>query len=195
MLELRQSQNLVDRWRLTGPRVIQIALLCALSQLLAGCNRAPATFEDCMLENLKGSKSDRQVVEIRRACSAKFPKQSSQVTAPTVAPDSEVVLGPSEKKLITGRDTHLDGRRLKLVVSNMTEKFHVTQIHLRVETVSATGNRWNVQGIPDTEMHKVNIDLPPRSEMAVNFDLGNPLGRITRETPAVWIAEVRGRYV
>ena len=42
----------------------------------AGC-WSPNTYEDCILENMKGVGSNVGAVEIRRACMKKFPKQTN----------------------------------------------------------------------------------------------------------------------
>ena len=48
----------------------------------------PATYEDCILENMKGVTSNLAAAEIRQACRAKFPKKCSEIkdlTEQTVA--------------------------------------------------------------------------------------------------------------
>ena len=41
--------------------------------MLGGCSRDPNSYDDCVLESMKGVSSDVAAAAIRKACRAKFP--------------------------------------------------------------------------------------------------------------------------
>lgn len=54
-------------------RLIGISAYLALSFTLAACTKKPESYEDCIVENMKGINSDVAAYSIKAACKAKFP--------------------------------------------------------------------------------------------------------------------------
>jgi len=48
-------------------------VLAAIGLTLSSCEKTPANFDDCVIKNMEGVRSDVAAVSIRRSCENKFP--------------------------------------------------------------------------------------------------------------------------
>ncbi len=62
----------------------------AFAAILLGCN--PKTYEDCILEAMKGVDSNSAAIEIKKACRGKFPDASQPKTGTVALTDAQVKL-------------------------------------------------------------------------------------------------------
>lgn len=67
--------------------LFSLFFIAALLLLVPGCSseRKYATFEDCLLENIRGSETEAAAIVITNACKGKFPPSKEALAAEQVA--------------------------------------------------------------------------------------------------------------
>jgi hypothetical protein len=132
-----------------------VLISCSLIFILSGCNPfKEQNFEDCLLENLKGVKSDDAAADIRMACAIKNSKNSKNISYQTrKCENRELTL--DEKKLVNGRaiveydwltvilhngnsNIKINGVKVKLIDKETTDEFIFDLSHYKVEPLKTS---------------------------------------------------------
>mgnify|MGYP000031644677 CR=1 FL=1 len=126
----------------------------------------PSTFDECILESMKGVTSDKAALIIRSSCRSKFPPEEKKT------PRTHNLSG-GELKAIEGRGSPVYqpsnryGPKHKFIgdVYNGNKNLHITSISIKLKTVSY-----------DYRIYTFNIDLAPETtkEFTVGIDASPP---------------------
>lgn len=76
-------------------RITAALALLAMSSPALGGLFGPSTYEDCILQNMRGVSSDRAAANIQRACRVKFPDTTPPEPAPAALPEPAVKTTPA----------------------------------------------------------------------------------------------------
>ena len=151
------------------------AKLVTLSLLVGACAKAPASYEDCILQKVRAGMSDGAVRLVTFACREKFPE-----IPPHLAPGLESV--PTE---VRGRLTgHLVpsfvGRTWTGNLYNANEDWAIEEGTFQVcakrsleeLTEDRKGNiDWGVRTTPEPERYRVAVHIPPLTSQAFSLDV------------------------
>ncbi len=138
----------------TDGLVRKVLLLSVCIAIHAACSR-PASYEDCVLRNVKDGMSDEAVVTVTRICRTQFP--SVAATKPKDRP-----LEPSELRSLTGRAGPQNGGRYGGTLYNGNGHLLVKDVRLRITTTTAgeeSGRTYRIE----------NIEFPPLTATSFSF--------------------------
>jgi hypothetical protein len=149
--------------------------LCITIVMLFGANTAnawsifgPATFEDCVLENMKGVSSDAAAASIRVACRKKFPQNEPQPSAPSTRsgyPRIDSWEKPYPKKIFDniklGTSKYNQYNAYELQVTNKTN-INIVGLYIGVPAAS------NSSTCPSeksgyTEIYECSVEISPNT--------------------------------
>jgi hypothetical protein len=85
----------------------------------------PKNYDDCILENMKGVKSDKGAILIRESCRKKFPLQKEE--------DSSCDLSEDILKQIDGKaKSEIDGKYFSAQLYNRNSEWFITTLVIRI---------------------------------------------------------------
>lgn len=120
---------------------------------ITGCG--PSTYEDCLLQNLKGDKDKFAAQAIMMACEQKFEEKK-----PTVKSNE---LKPWEVSSITGRGGIGFGNSFHVTLYNGNKNITVSEVTIEVKATI---------GAKQVETpYKLNVFIPPQTTSEKNFDI------------------------
>ena len=148
-------------------------LLVLVILSLAGCGQS--SYEDCLLQNLKGAKDDLATQLIVSACDEKYGDKTPSLKSRE--------LTDAERKKLSGRWKLLydGGNQMEVTVHNGNEDITVTEI---IYTVRST-----IGGKESSNNYKVNIYAKPLSTANETFTI------LTGDKPSEYdlsVASVKG---
>lgn len=135
-------------------QISRIPTLVALTMMLAGCG--PHDFDACILQNMKGTKSNVAAAGIRRSCRQKFPK-GAEVFAKSHD------LDPQQVTKLSGRAGLAFGSDYSGTVYNGNASTTVTRVRVEVTTKSS--------GQPNSRIYTVNVIAAPLSAHDFSFEI------------------------
>jgi hypothetical protein len=140
-------------------RMVRRGVPVIFAALLLGCDvlTSPATFDDCILQNMKGATSDVAAASIRSSCMAKFPKPVERAPAFRA-------LTPAELSRVTGRAGPSYGiNYYSGSMYNGNESITITEITLNVTTT--------ISGEKVTRKYSSTVRIPPSTTADFGFDI------------------------
>ena len=132
--------------------VRKVLLLFVCIAIQAACSRPPATYEDCVLRNVKDGMSDAAVVTVTRICRTEFPSAKPQ----------DRPLEPSELRSLTGRAGPQGRGRYAGTLYNGNPHLLVKDVQLRITTTTA--------GKESSRTYRIgNTEFPPLTAKSFSF--------------------------
>lgn len=134
---------------------MRIIPLILVTLFLLGCDEKPATYDECILEHMKGVKSDVGAKLIHKSC---YEKNKRQTT-----PKEIKQLGVKERLNLTGRaslgySNHYSGN-----IYNGNESITVTELKVKITTVD---------GKKETSRYYISkVNIPPLTSKSFDFDI------------------------
>ena len=134
---------------------MRIIPLILVTLFLLGCDEKPATYDECILENMKGVKSDVGAKLIHRSCYEKNKKQ----TTPKEIKQLEV----KEQLNLTGRASLGYSNYYSGNIYNGNESISVTELKIKITTVD---------GKKKTSRYYIcKVNIPPLTSKSFGFDI------------------------
>jgi len=133
-------------------------LLVVLATSVAGCDQlfGHRTFDDCILQNMKGATSDIAARAIHKSCREKFPEG-----AEAVAKSDD--LEPWQVAALTGRAGLNYGNSYSGSIYNGNQDITITQVRVEVTTKS--------DGKSIARTYTADVTIPPLSTRDFSFDV------------------------
>ena len=138
----------------------RFCILClALHMPIACIERAPESYDDCILKHVKAGMNGAAVRVLRDSCRAKYPESNSSSQSPKERPLEQL-----EVLMIDGRggrsisSTHFVGS-----LYNGNEALTVTSVRLRISTT--------VSGKPESKDYVHRVSIAPRSTTELSFGI------------------------
>ncbi|MGO2181796.1 hypothetical protein [Pseudoalteromonas sp. 20-MNA-CIBAN-0454] len=134
---------------------MRIIPLILATLFLLGCDEKPETYDECILENMKGVKSDVGAKLIHRSCYEKNKKQTT--------PKEIKQLGVKERLNLTGRASLGYSNYYSGNIYNGNESITVTELKIKITTTN---------GKSKTSRYYIDeVNIPPLTSKSFGVDI------------------------